>query len=321
MKLPEKYLLYVGNAYPHKNLERLLEVMSNVKCQMSNGIMKIGSNWEIYGSSEETTTGVIRLKAMAKEGALRIPVVAVNDSDTKHMFDNHYGTGQSTIDGIMRATNILLAGRSFVVCGYGWCGKGIAIRARGMGANVIITEVDPVKALQAVMDGYRVMNIGESVKFGDIFVTATGDKSVISLENMKKMKDGAIVANAGHFNVEVEVEKLIKIAKSKRELRKDLVEYVLPSRRRIYVLAEGRLVNLVAAEGHPAEVMDMSFANQALAAEYFVKNQGKLETQVHRLPHKIDREVANLKLKALGVSIDKLTLEQKKYLRSWEEGT
>jgi len=275
----------------------------------------------IIGSSEETTTGVIRLKAMEKEGSLKVPVIAVNDSDTKHLFDNRYGTGQSTIDGILRATNILLAGKTFVVAGYGWCGRGIAMRAKGMGSNVIVTEVDSVRALEAAMDGYRVMNIREAAKIGDIFVSATGDKHVISLETIKSMKDGAMVANSGHFDVEVDMAGLEKTAKSKRRLRNSLDEYMLKSGKKLYVLGEGRLVNLAAAEGHPAEVMDMSFANQALASEFFVKNKGKLSPKVYVLPKEIDNEIAKLKLKSMGIIIDKLTKEQKNYLSSWTEGT
>lgn len=282
-------------------------------------------SWEFYGSSEETTTGVIRLRAMGKDGALKLPVLAVNDSQTKHFFDNRYGTGQSTIDGILRATNLLLAGKKFVVCGYGWCGRGIAGRARGMGAQVIITEVDPVKALEAVMDGFEVMTINEAAKKGEIFVTATGDKNVISLETIKDMNDGAILANSGHFNVEVAVDELEKVAVSHREVRPYVTEYKLKGHNAksitIYVLGEGRLINLVAAEGHPAEVMDMSFANQALAAEWFLKNKGKLEPEVYVLPEEMDKEIARLKLKSLGVEIDKLTPEQEKYLGSWQEGT
>jgi len=276
---------------------------------------------EIMGSSEETTTGVIRLKAMEKEGALKIPVIAVNDSDTKHLFDNRYGTGQSTIDGILRATNILIAGKTFVVGGYGWCSRGIAMRAKGMGANVIVTEVDPIRALEAAMDGYRVMTMKEAAKLGDVFVSATGDKHVISQATMEKMHDGAIVANSGHFDVEIDMASLEKMKKAKRNMRPFLDEYTLEDGRRIYVLGEGRLVNLAAAEGHPAEVMDMSFANQALAAEYFVKNKGKLENKVHVLPRELDLHVASLKLAAKGISIDTLSAEQVKYLSSWDEGT
>ncbi len=276
---------------------------------------------EIIGSSEETTTGVIRLKAMEKEGALKIPVIAVNDSDTKHLFDNRYGTGQSTMDGILRATNILIAGKTFVVAGYGWCSRGIAMRANGMGANVIVTEVDPIRALEAVMDGYRVMPMKEAAKIGDIIVSATGDKHVISKDAMSVMKDGAIIANSGHFDSEIDMASLEKMKKSKRTIRPFLDEYVLADGRKIHVLGEGRLVNLAAAEGHPAEVMDMSFANQALAAEYFVKNKGKLLNKVYVLPRDLDVNVAKIKLDAMGISIDSLTTEQKKYLSSWDEGT
>lgn len=276
---------------------------------------------DLIGSSEETTTGVIRLKAMEKDGALKVPVIAVNDSDTKHLFDNRYGTGQSTMDGILRATNILIAGKTFVVGGYGWCARGIAMRANGMGANVIVTEVDPVRALEAAMDGYRVMPMKEAAKIGDIFVSATGDKHVISLDILKAMKDGAIVANSGHFDVEIDMAGLESIATKKRKIRNFLDEYTLPNGNRIYILGEGRLVNLAAAEGHPAEVMDMSFANQALAAEFFVKNKGKLLNKVYTLPKALDTEVARLKLAAMGIKFDKLTPEQTKYLSSWTEGT
>lgn len=276
---------------------------------------------DVLGSSEETTTGVIRLKAMEKDRALKIPVFAVNDSDTKHLFDNRYGTGQSTLDGIMRATNMLLAGKKFVVAGYGWCGRGLASRARGMGALVIVTEVDSIKALEAVMDGYQVMPIASAAGVGDIFVTVTGDKNVITLEHLLKMKDGAIVANSGHFNVEVAVDELAKTAKKKRKIREFVEEYTLKDGTRRFVLGEGRLINLTAAEGHPAEVMDMSFANQALAAEYFVKNRGKLEAKVYTIQPEMDQEIASLKLAALGVKIDRLTPEQKHYLASWQEGT
>lgn len=275
----------------------------------------------MLGSSEETTTGVIRLKAMEKEGALKLPVIAVNDSDTKHLFDNRYGTGQSTIDGIIRSTNMLLAGKTFVVGGYGWCGRGVALRAKGMGAHVIVTEIDPVRALEAVMDGYMVMPMNEAAKIGDIFVSVTGDKHVIGKEHMKAMKDGAIIANSGHFDVEIDMAGLEAMKKKKRNIRFSLDEYTLPEGKKLYVLGEGRLVNLAAAEGHPAEVMDMSFANQALAAEYFVKNKGTLTPKVHVLPKLLDKEVAALKLQAMGVALDTLTAEQKKYLSSWDEGT
>ncbi len=276
---------------------------------------------EMIGSSEETTTGVIRLKAMEKDKALKIPVFAVNDSDTKHMFDNRYGTGQSTLDGIIRATNILLAGKVFVVCGYGWCGRGLASRARGMGSHVIVTEVNPTKALEAVMDGFQVMRLKDAVKTGDIFVTVTGDKNVISLDHILHMKNGAKIANSGHFNVEVAVEELEKKAKSKRTVRAYVDEYTLKDGTKRFVLGEGRLINLVAAEGHPAEVMDMSFANQALAAEFFVKNRNTLKVKVYTISKKIDSEIARLKLAAMGIKIDRLTAEQKHYLNSWQEGT
>jgi adenosylhomocysteinase len=276
---------------------------------------------DIAGSSEETTTGVIRLRAMEKEGALKVPVIAVNDSDTKHLFDNRYGTGQSTIDGIIRATNILLAGKTFVVCGYGWCSRGIAMRAKGMGANVIITEVDPIHALEAVMDGYRVMRMVDAMKLADIVVSATGNKHVITVEHIRLAKDGVIIANSGHFDVEIDMAGLEKTVKSKRRIRQSLDEYILEDGKKVYVLGEGRLVNLAAAEGHPAEVMDMSFANQALAAEYFVKNKGKLKNKIYTLPKELDIQVAKLKLNAMGVLIDTLTPEQKKYLSSWNEGT
>ncbi len=276
---------------------------------------------EVIGSNEETTTGVIRLKAMAKDGALKIPVYAVNDSDTKHMFDNRYGTGQSTLDGIMRATNVLLAGKTFVVAGYGWCGRGLASRARGMGAHVIVTEVDPIKVLEAVMDGFVVMRISDAAKIGDIFVTVTGDKNVISLAHILRMKDGAIIANSGHFNVEIAVEELEKKAVKKRKMREYVEEYVLRDGTKRYVLGEGRLINLAAAEGHPAEVMDMSFANQALAAEFFVQNKDNLSVKVYTISPEMDREIARLKLISMGVKFDSLTNEQKHYLDSWEEGT
>ncbi len=274
----------------------------------------------VLGSTEETTTGVIRLRAMAEEGVLQFPVIAVNDSQTKHLFDNRYGTGQSTIDGILRATNILLAGSTFVVGGYGWCGRGVAMRARGAGANVIVTEVDPLRALEARMDGYRVMPMAEAAKIGDVFVTLTGNAHVIRVEHMRLMKDGAIIANAGHFNVELDLEALAKVAEGPRAVREFVAEWTLDGKR-LFVLGEGRLINLAAAEGHPASVMDMSFANQALAAELLAKQAGSLPKAVHRVPADVDREVAVLKLAALGVSIDELTAEQQKYLASWDVGT
>jgi len=276
---------------------------------------------DVLGSTEETTTGVIRLHAMAKDGTLKIPVIAVNDSLTKHLFDNRYGTGQSTVDGIVRATNVLLAGKKFVVCGYGWCGRGLASRARGMGAQVIVTEIDPVKALEAVMDGFEVMKIAEAIKIADIVCTATGNKSVITVSDFKNAKDGIIVSNTGHFNVEFEYDGLVKIAKKRRHMRDQLEEITLANGKKLFVLAEGRLINLSAAEGHPAAVMDMSFANQALGAEYLVQNQGHLEAKVYTIPEELDNMIASIKLDSLGVKIDKLTKEQIHYLASWNEGT
>jgi adenosylhomocysteinase len=274
----------------------------------------------VMGGTEETTTGVIRLRAMEQDNALKYPIIAVNDAYTKYLFDNRYGTGQSTIDGILRATSILLAGKYFVVAGYGWCGRGLALRAKGMGAKVIVTEVDSTKALEAVMDGFYVMPMDKAALLGDIFVTLTGNTSVIRKEHMEKMKDGVIISNSGHFNVEIDISDLSKISSSKRKLRPNLVEYTLKSGKRINLLAEGRLVNLAAAEGHPSEVMDMSFANQALNVEYLVKNKG-LEKRVYCVPKQIDELVANLKLKSIGTNIDTLTEKQKKYLATWDEGT
>jgi len=274
----------------------------------------------VLAGTEETTTGVIRLKAMAADNALLFPVIAVNDSKTKHFFDNRYGTGQSTIDGILRATNMLIAGSTVVIVGYGWCGRGLAVRAKGLGAHVIVTEVDPVKAIEAAMDGYSVMPMSRAAALGDLFITVTGDIHVIRLEHFKKMKDGAIVCNSGHFNVELDLEALGKATKKRREVRTYVEEYIL-GRKRIFILGEGRLINLTAAEGHPAMVMDMSFANQALASEYVVKNYRKFERKVYTVPEKIDQNIAALKLKSMGLSIDRLTPEQKKYLASWEMGT
>ncbi len=275
----------------------------------------------VVAGTEETTTGVIRLHAMAADGALAYPIVAINDALTKHFFDNRYGTGQSTIDGIVRATNILLAGKVFVVAGYGWCGRGLASRARGMGADVVVTEVNPLKALEAVMDGFRVMKMEDAAKIGNIFVTLTGDINVVDEHHFDLMQDGAIVANSGHFNVEINIPSLEKKAKSKRLVRPFVDEYITKDDRRIYILGEGRLINLAAAEGHPASVMDMSFANQALTLEYLVKNAEKLEKKVYSVPEEIDQKIAKLKLAAMGVTIDELTAEQVKYLASWEEGT
>lgn len=274
----------------------------------------------IWGSSEETTTGVIRLKSLAKSGKLKFPVIAVNDSKTKFMFDNRYGTGQSTIDGILRATNILLAGKNFVVSGYGWCGRGIAARARGMGAEVIVCEVDPIRALEARMDGFAVMNGLQAASIGEIFVTATGDIHVIDLEHFERMKDGAILANAGHFDVEINVKGLGEIGEI-REIRENLKEYRIGKEKSVFLIADGRLVNLASAEGHPAAVMDMSFAGQAKAAEFIAKNHRKFKKQVYALPEEIDREIAKLKLDAMGIKFDGLTEKQKKYLSSWEMGT
>lgn len=277
---------------------------------------------DIVGGTEETTTGVIRLRAMAKDGALAFPVLAVNDSDTKHLFDNRYGTGQSTIDGVVRATNILLAGRTVVVAGYGWCSRGIASRASGMGANVIVTEINPLRALEAVMDGYRVMPMTEAAKVGDIFITATGDINVIDRHHFEVMKSGAIVANSGHFNVELNLNALADMSRDKpRIVRPFVEEYMLNDGRAIYVLGEGRLVNLAAAEGHPASVMDMSFANQALGAEYMLRNAANMQPSVFTIPEEVDKEIARLKLEAMGVKIDILTPEQEHYLNQWEEGT
>ncbi|NHW89196.1 MAG: adenosylhomocysteinase [Archaeoglobales archaeon] len=275
---------------------------------------------KVKGASEETTTGVIRLKAMERDGVLMFPVIAVNDAFTKFLFDNRYGTGQSTVDGLLRATNMLLAGKRIVVAGYGWCGRGIAMRCRGMGAKVIVTEVDEVRALEAIMDGFEVMPMDEACEIGDIFITATGNINVIREEHMKKMKDGAILANAGHFNVEINVSALEKMAKSVREVRKYVKEYNINGKR-LYLLAEGRLVNLVAGDGHPIEVMDMSFSNQALAVRYIAENWEKLENRVYRLPEELDRKVAKLKLETLGIRIDRLTEEQIRYLSDWRSGT
>jgi len=275
----------------------------------------------ILGGTEETTTGVIRLRALANQGKLRYPIIAVNDAMTKHLFDNRYGTGQSTIDGIIRATNKLIAGSNFVVCGYGWCGKGVAMRAKGLGAKVIVVEVDPLRGLEATMDGFDVMPIKDAAKIGDIFVTVTGDINVIRGEHFSIMKDGAIVSNSGHFNVEIEISALEKMSKEKKEIRSFCDEYILKDGRKIYLLGEGRLINLAAAEGHPAQVMDMSFANQALSAEYMTKFHKKLNNDVYKVPEAIDKNIADLKLKSMGIKIDSLTEEQIKYLSSWEVGT
>ncbi len=276
---------------------------------------------EVIAGTEETTTGVIRLKSMEKAGVLRYPIIAVNDAETKHLFDNRYGTGQSTLDGILRATNLLLAGKRFVVCGYGWCGRGVAMRARGAGANVLVVEADPLKALEAVMDGYSVLPMLEAARQGEVFVTVTGNIHIIRKEHFEVMPDGAVVCNSGHFNVEIDIPALEGMAADHSPIRDHVEEYRLRDGRRIYLLGEGRLINLAAAEGHPASVMDMSFANQALGSEYAVKNRGKLEKKVYRVPHAIDAEIARLKLESMGVRIDALTEEQRKYLDSWEMGT
>jgi adenosylhomocysteinase len=275
----------------------------------------------VIGGTEETTTGVIRLRSLEKSGELKYPIIAVNDAQTKYLFDNRYGTGQSTIDGIIRATNVLWAGKKAVICGYGWCGRGVAMRAKGLGAHVIVIEVEPVRALEAAMDGFQVMPLKEAARQGDIFVTLAGDKHVIDVEHLKVMKDGAILANSGHFNVEINIPALEAMSSGKRKIRPFVDEYLTKDGRHIYLLGEGRLINLAAAEGHPASVMDMSFANQALCLEYMVKNRGKLELKVYPVPAEIDKRIAGLKLASMGIKIDKLTREQKKYLSSWQEGT
>jgi adenosylhomocysteinase len=275
----------------------------------------------ITGGTEETTTGVIRLKSMEKDGVLGYPIIAVNDADTKHLFDNRYGTGQSTLDGIVRATNVLLAGCRFVVCGYGWVGRGVAMRARGAGARVIVTEVDPTRALEAVMDGFEVMSMAQAARMGQVFVTVTGNKSIIRREHFRAMRDGAIVCNSGHFNVELDIPALAGLSRRKRAVKPFVDEYTLRGGRRVYLLGEGRLINLASAEGHPASVMDMSFANQALSAEHIVRRGRALETRVYRVPLEIDREIARLKLRTMGIAIDRLTEEQERYLASWQEGT
>lgn len=310
-----KHIYQVLEIKPHITMDDGADLISTLHKEKKE-LLK-----DVLGGTEETTTGVIRLRAMADDGALHYPIIAVNDAYTKHLFDNRYGTGQSTIDGILRATNRLLAGSVFVVCGYGWCGKGVSMRARGMGARVIVTEVDPLKALEAVMDGFDVMPIQEAAQIGDIFVTVTGNINVISGKIFSKMKDGSIIANTGHFDVEIDIQSLEKLSKSKRTIRDFVEEYTLKNGRRIYLLAQGRLVNLAAAEGHPAAVMDMSFANQALSAEYIYKNSKKLERKVYSVPEEIDREIARLKLEAMGIKIDTLTKEQYKYLHSWQIGT
>jgi adenosylhomocysteinase len=275
----------------------------------------------VIGGTEETTTGVIRLRAMAKDGTLKYPLIAVNDALTKHLFDNRYGTGQSTIDGILRATNLLIAGLRVVIGGYGWCGRGVAMRAKGLGADVIVTEVNPVRALEAVMDGFRVMPMAEAAKIGDIFITVTGNKTILGHEHFEKMKDGAVICNSGHFNVEIDIPALEKLSSSRKPVRPSVEEFDLKDGRKVYLLGEGRLINLAAAEGHPAAVMDMSFANQALSSEYLVKHANELENKVYPVPEVIDRQIAKLKLESMGVQVDKLTPDQEHYLASWSEGT
>ena len=304
---------------PQVTLDDGADLISTIHKRVAKG--KLSKSNLPWGSTEETTTGVIRLKALEKEGRLLYPIIAVNDAYTKHLFDNRYGTGQSTMDGIIRATNKLIAGTTVVVCGYGWCGRGVTRRAQGLGANVIVCEADPLRALEAVMDGLRVVPIKEAARLGDIFVTVTGDISVITKDHFLLMKDGALIANAGHFDVEIDIKNLEKIAKKKKDVKPLVREYTLSNKKRIYLLGEGRLVNLACAEGHPAEVMDLSFANQALSCEYIAKNHTKLKRKVYKVPDKIDARVAQLKLKSMGIKIDKLTAVQKKYLVSWQEGT
>ena len=300
---------------PHVTMDDGADLVSTVHSKRTQLVK------HIIGGTEETTTGIIRLRDMARKKVLRFPVISVNDAHTKHLFDNRYGTGQSTIDGIIRATNRLISGSTFVVCGYGWCGRGLAMRAKGMGANVIVTEVDHLRALEATMDGYRVMPIAEASRIGDFFCTVTGDKHVIDKKHFLSMKDGAIVSNSGHFNVELNLEALAKMTRSKRKIREFVEEHTLKSGRRIYILGEGRLINLAAAEGHPSSVMDMSFANQALSAEHLLKKGKQLNKEVYTVPARIDEMIAKLKLKSMGIKIDTLTREQKEYLSSWEAGT
>ncbi len=315
----DTYYKHIKSALDHKPILTMddgADLVSTIHSERTELIS------DLIGGTEETTTGIIRLKSMAEEGVLKFPIVAVNDAETKHLFDNRYGTGQSTIDGIIRATNRLIAGSVFVVCGYGWCGRGVAMRANGEGANVVITEVDPLRALEAVMDGYRVMPIEEAAKIGDFFVTLTGDISVLRREHFAMMKDGAIIANSGHFNVEIDIEELEALSNgSKRKIREYVDEYSLANGKRVYLLGEGRLINLAAAEGHPSSVMDMSFANQALSAEYMMKKGRELENKVYNVPEDIDKNIARMKLRSLGIKIDTLTDKQQKYLSSWDMGT
>jgi adenosylhomocysteinase len=314
----ETYYQHIRSALAHRPMITMDDGADLVSELHSRAKDQLG---EVIGGTEETTTGVIRLRSMAAQGVLKFPIISVNDASTKHFFDNRYGTGQSTMDGILRATNRLIAGTVFVVAGYGWCGRGVAMRAHGMGANVVITEIDPLKALEAVMDGYRVMPMREAAKIGDFFVTVTGDLHAVGKEHFALMKDGAIIANAGHFNVEIDIDGLKKTSKADRPIRDFVHEFTTKDGRRIYLLGEGRLINLASAEGHPAAVMDMSFANQALSAEYMAKHAVQLEKKVYPVPEVLDQKIAELKLQAMGVEIDTLTAEQKKYLESWEMGT
>lgn len=312
------YYKHIQSALAHKPMITMDDGADLVSTILSEQKQLIPN---IIGGTEETTTGVIRLRSMAQKGVLKFPVISVNDASTKHFFDNRYGTGQSTMDGVLRATNRMVAGSVVVVAGYGWCGRGIAMRAAGMGGNVIVTEIDPLKAIEAVMDGYRVMPMTEAAKIGDFFITVTGDIKVIRKEHFEVMKDGAIVCNSGHFNVEIDIPALEKLSKRKRTIREFVDEYTLSDGRKVNLLGEGRLINLASAEGHPSSVMDMSFANQALSAEFLVQQAKNLEKQVYPVPPKIDAEIARLKLEGMGVKIDKLTKEQEKYLASWEMGT
>jgi len=310
-----KHIMATLDVKPQMTMDDGADLVSVLHTQRKNLL------GHVIGGTEETTTGVIRLRSMANTGVLQYPIIAVNDAQTKHFFDNRYGTGQSTMDGIIRATNRLIAGSIFVIAGYGWCGRGLAMRAKGMGANVVVTEIDPLKSIEAVMDGYQVMPMADAAKIGDIFVTVTGDIKVIRAEHFRAMKDGAIVCNTGHFNVEIDLEALSKMKKKKRQIREFVEEFTLPNGRKINVLGEGRLINLASAEGHPSSVMDMSFANQALSAEFMLQNCTSLESDVYSVPEDIDKEIARLKLNAMGIKIDKLTPEQNKYLASWEMGT
>lgn len=317
----------IGNKDYYKCLNKVLDYKPQITIDDGADLISLVHSGRkellktVWAGQEETTTGVIRLKAMAKDGALKYPVVAVNDTPTKHMFDNYYGTGQSTLDALMRVANVLLPGKVVVVAGYGYCGKGIALRAAGLGARVIVTEVDPLPSLQAVMDGFEVMPMARAAKIGDVFLTATGDKDVITPAHIKLMKNGVILGNSGHFNVEIDVAGLQQLAVSSKQMRDQMVEYKLRGGRHVYLIAEGRLMNLAAAEGHPSSVMDLSFADQALTCEWLVKNHNKMTAQVYNVPKEIDEKVSSLKLQSLGIKIDKLTAEQQKYLSSWQEGT